>query len=153
MNRAQETSLALMIMMPLGALIPGSVAVLLVYTQGVHPIPVFMFTLAIVLGSLFWLAPAAVQKIHKSKKVVSDERDVLICKNGAVAAHIVLWLYFAIACLVAWWLVGPEGTVSVNVMPLVLIGAVTLYLLVEYLAAFIQYGRGGNENQIGTPER
>jgi hypothetical protein len=136
-----------MILMPLCALIPGSVAVLLVYTQGTRFIPLFMFTLAIVLGSLFWLLPPIVQKIHKSKKVQSDERDVLIYKSGAVAAHIVLWLYFAIACLVAWWLAGPEGTVSVNVMPLVLIGAVALYLLVEYLAAFIQYGRGGDDEQ------
>jgi archaellum biogenesis protein FlaJ (TadC family) len=121
--------------------------VLLVYTQGTHLIPLFMFTLAIVLGSLFWLLPPIVQKTHKSKKVQSDERDVLIYKNGAVAAHIVLWLYFAIVCLVAWWLVGPEGMVSVNVMPLVLIGAVALFLLVEYLAAFIQYGRGGNSDE------
>ena len=147
MNRAQEASLALMILMPLGALITGSVAVLLVYTQGTHFIPLFMFTLAIVLGSLFWLLPAFVQKIHKSKRVQSDEREVLIYKNGAVAAHIVLWLYFAIVCLVTWWLVGPEGMVSVNVMPLVLIGAVALFLLVEYLAAFIQYGRGGNSDE------
>ena len=147
MNRAQETSLALMIVMPLCALIPGSVAVLLVYTQGAHLIPLFMFTLAIVLGSLFWLLPAFVQKIHKSKRAQSDERDALIYKNGAVAAHIVLWLYFAIVCPVAWWLVGPEGMVSVNVMPLVLIGAVALFLLVEYLAAFIQYGRGGDDHE------
>jgi len=147
MNRAQETSLALMILMPLGALITGSVAVLLVYTQGTRFLPLVMFTLAIVLGSLFWLLPAFVQKIHKSKKVQADERDILIYKNGAVAAHIVLWLYFAIACLVTWWLVGPEGMVSVNVMPLVLIGAVAIFLLVEYLAAFIQYGRGGEDEQ------
>jgi len=148
MNRAQETSLALMIVMPLCALIPGSVAVLLVYTQGTRFIPLVMFTLAIVLGSLFWLAPALVQKIHKSKKVQSDERDLLIYKNGAVAAHIVLWLYFAVACLVAWWLVGPEGVVSVNVMPLVLVGAVAIFLLVEYLAAFIQYGQGSKGEQL-----
>ncbi len=147
MNRAQETSLALMIVLPLCALIPGSVAVLLIYTQGTRLVPLFMFTLTLVLGSLFWLAPAVVQKIHKSKKVLSDEREVLIYKNGAVAAHIVLWVYFAIACLVAWWFVGPEGMVSVNLMPLVLIGAVTLFLLVEYLAAFLQYGRGGDDHE------
>ncbi len=78
---------------------------------------------------------------------MSDERDLLIYKNGVVAAHIVLWLYFGVACLVAWWLAGPEGMVSVNVMPLVLIGAVTLFLLGEYLAAFIQYGRGGDDHE------
>jgi hypothetical protein len=85
-----------MIVMPLCALIPGSVAVLLVYTQGTHLIPLFMFTLAMVLGSLFWIVPAVVQKIYKSRTIISDERDLLIYKNGAVAAHIVLWLYFAI---------------------------------------------------------
>ena len=147
MNRAQEASLALMVLMPLGTLITGSVAVLLVYTQGTHLIPLFMFTLAVVLGSLFWLLPPIVQKIHKRKKVQADERDTLIYKNGAVAAHIVLWLYFAIVCLVAWWRVGPEGMVSVNVMPLVLIGAVALFLLVEYLVAFIQYGQGGEDHE------
>ena len=144
MNKSQETSLALMILMPLCALIPGSVAVLLVYTQGAHPIPLFMFTSVIVLGSLFWLVPALMQKIRRSKKVQTDERELLIHKNAIVAAHIVLWLYFAVVCLVAWWLVGPEGMISVNVMPLVLVGAVAIFLLVEYLAAFIQYGRGGD---------
>jgi hypothetical protein len=34
-----------------------------------------------------------------------------------------------------------------NVMPLVLVGAVTVFLLVEYLAAFIQYGRGGEHGR------
>jgi hypothetical protein len=43
--------------------------------------------------------------------------------------------------------VGPEGMVSVNVMPLVLVGAVAIFLLVEYLAAFIQYGRGGDDHE------
>jgi len=146
MNRAQETSLALMILMPLCALIPGSVAVLLVYTQGTHLIPLLMFAFVIVLGSLFWLLPAVVQKVHKSKKVQSDERDLLIYKNWAVAAHVVLWLYFAVICLVAWWLVGPEGVVSVNIMALVLVGAAAIFLLVEYLAAFIQYGQGGDDH-------
>jgi len=147
MNKAQETSLVLMILMPLCALIPGSVAVLLVYTQGAHLRPLLMFTLVIVLGSLFWGVPAVLQKVHKGRKVHADERDLLIHKNSVVAAHVVLWLYFAVVCLGAWWLVGPEGMVSVNVMPLVLVGAVALFVLVEYLAAFIQYGRGGDDHE------
>ena len=68
MNRAQETSLALMILMPLGALITGSVAVLLVYTQGTHFIPLFMFTLAIVLGSLFWLLPPSCRRSTRARR-------------------------------------------------------------------------------------
>jgi hypothetical protein len=143
MNKSQEISLVLMIIMPLCALIPGGVAVLLVYTEGIRFIPVFMFALAIVLGSFFWLIPAVMHKIHKPKKVQLDERDLLIHKNCVVAAHVVLWLYFLVACLAVWRLVGPQGTISVNVMPLVLVGGAAVFLLVEYLAAFIQYGRGG----------
>lgn len=147
MNKSQEMSLILMVIMPLCALIPGGVAVLLVYTEGVRLIPVFMFALAIVLGSFFWLIPAVMQKIRKPKKVQLDERDLLIHKNSVVAAHVVLWVYFLIACLAAWRLVGPQGTVSVNVMALVLVGGVAIFLLVEYLATFIQYGRGGKGEQ------
>jgi hypothetical protein len=147
MNKSQEASLALTVLMPLCALIPGSVAVLLVYTQGAHFIPLFMFALSIVLATLVWLVPVLLQKIRKGRKVYTDERDLLIYKNAVVAAHIVLWLYFLVACLAAWWLVGPEGVVSVNVMPLVLVGGVAIFLLVEYLAAFIQYGRGGDDGR------
>jgi len=147
MNKSQELSLVLMVIMPLCALIPGGVAVLLVYTEGVRFLPVFMFALAIVLGSFFWLIPAVMQKIRKPKKIQLDERDLLIHKNSVVAAHVVLWVYFLIACLAAWRLVGPQGTVSVNVMPLVLVGGVAIFLLVEYVAAFIQYGRGGKGEQ------
>ena len=122
---------------------PGLVAVLLVYTEGPRLIPSFMFTLAVVLGSFFG-CPAVMQRIRKRKKVQVDERDLLIYKNGVVAAHVVLWVYFVVVCLVAWRLVGPEGTVSVNVLPLVFVGAVAVFLLVEYVAAFVQYVRGGD---------
>ncbi len=143
MNRSQEASLALMIIMPLCALIPGSVGVLLVYTEGARFIPLLMFALTIVLGSVFWLIPAIMQKVRKSKRQQMDERDLLIYKNAVVAAHVVLWVYLLIVCLVIWRLVGSRGTVSVNVIPLVLVGGVSVFLLVEYLAAFVQYGRGG----------
>ena len=84
MNKSQEMSLVLMVIMPLCALIPGGVAVLLVYTEGIRFIPVFMFALAIVLGSFFWLIPAVMQKIRKPKKIQVDERDLLIHKNSVV---------------------------------------------------------------------
>jgi hypothetical protein len=147
MNRTQEGSLAVMILMPVAVLIVGAVGVLLVYTQGVGLRPLLLFIWAVVLGAFSWLVPMIVQRIHKGKKVQLDERDLLICKNAIVVAHTVLWLYFLAACLVSWWLVGAEGTISVNVMALVLLGGVTLFVLVQHLASFILYARGGTDHE------
>jgi hypothetical protein len=147
MNKAQESSLAVMILMPLGVLIVGSVGVLLVYTKGIHFAPLLMFIGAVVLGALFWLVPMILQRIGRGRKVKADERDLLICKNAVAIAHSVLWLYFLTACLVSWWLVGAEGMISVNVMALVLVGGVTLFVLVQHVASFIQYSRGGEDGR------
>jgi hypothetical protein len=146
MNKAQESSLAVMILMPLGVLIVGSVGVLLVYTKGVRFVPLLMFIWAVVPGAFFWLVPMILQRIGRGKKVQPDERDLLICKNAVVVAHTVLWLYFLGACLVSWWLVGAEGVISANVMALVLVGGVTLFVLVQHVASFIQYSRGAKES-------
>jgi hypothetical protein len=143
MNKEQESSLAVMILMPLSVLIVGSVGVLLVYTKGTRFAPLLMFVWAVVLGAFFWLVPMILQKIGRGKKAQPDERDLLICKNAVVVAHTAIWLYFLAACLVSWWLVGAEGVISVNIMALVLVGGVTLFVLVQHIAAFVQYGRGG----------
>jgi hydrogenase-4 membrane subunit HyfE len=147
MNKAREGSLAMMILMPLAVLIVGSVGVLLVYTKGMQLAPLLLFIWAIILGSFFWLVPIILQKIGRAKKVQPDERDLLICKNAVVVAHTGLWLYFLTACLVSWRLVGPEGMISVNVMALVLVGGVTLFVLVQHLASFLQYRRGGEDGR------
>jgi hydrogenase-4 membrane subunit HyfE len=150
MNKARESSLAVMILMPLAVFIVGSVGVLLVYTKGPRLAPLLLFIWAVVIGAFFWLVPMILQRTGRGKKIQLDERDLLICKNAVVIAHTVLWLYFLAACLVSWWLVGPEGLISVNVMALVLVGGVTLFVLVQHLAAFIQYGRGDEETEKGT---
>lgn len=147
MNKEQEGSLAVMILMPLGVLIVGSAGVLLVYTKGTRFVPLLMFIWAIALGAFFWLVPMILQRIGRGKKVHLDERDLLICKNAVAIAHSVLWLYFLGVCLASWWLVGPEGMISVNIMALVLVGGVTLFVLVQHVASFIQYGRGGEDGR------
>jgi hypothetical protein len=146
MNKAQASSLAMMILMPLSVLIVGSVGVLLVYTIGTRFVPLLMFIWAVALGAFFWVVPMIVRRIGRGTKVQADERDLLICKNAVAIAHSVLWLYFLAACLVSWRLVGAEGMIFVNIMALVLVGGVTLFVLVQHLAAFIQYNRGGQES-------
>ncbi len=129
-------------------LIPGVVAVFIVYDQGVSFIPVFMFAGIVIWFGLFWLFPFTFGKLGKGKKKVSfDERDQLIHKKSVMVAYVVLWLYFVAACVIAWCIVGPHGSISVNVMPLTLIGGLVIFTFVQGRASLIQYGRGGKDGE------
>ena len=122
-------------------LIPGTVAVFIAYDRGISFVPVFMFAGIVIWGGLFWLFPFIHNKFRKGKKVDFDERDQLIHKKSVMVAYIVLWLYFVAACVTAWCIVGPHGSISVNVMPLTLLGGLVIFTTVQGLASLIQYGR------------
>lgn len=123
-------------------LIPGGVAVFIVYDQGVSFAPVFMFAGIVIWFGLFWLFPFIEKKVRKGQKKVSfDERDQLIHKKSVMAGYVVLWLYFVAVCVVAWYIVGPRGSISVNVMPMTLLGGLVVFTFAQGLASVIQYGR------------
>jgi len=123
-------------------LIPGVVAVFIVYDKGISFAPVFMFAGIVIWGGLFWLFPFIEKKVRKDKKKISfDERDQLIHKKAVMVGYVALWLYFVAACVIAWCIVGPHGSISVNVMPLTLLGGLLIFTTVQGLASLIQYGR------------
>ena len=123
-------------------LIPGGVAVFIVYDRGISFAPVFMFAVIVIWFGLFWLFPFTFGKLGKGKKKVTfDERDQLIHKKSVMAGYVVLWIYFVAACVIAWCIVGPHGSISVNVMPLTLLGGLVIFTLVQGLASLIQYGQ------------
>ena len=129
-------------------LIPGGVAVFIAYDRGISFAPVFMFTGIVIWFGLFWLFPFIEKKFHKGQnKVTFDERDQLIHKKAVMAAYVVLWLYFVAVCVIAWCIVGPHGSISVNVLPLTLLGGLVIFTLVQGVASLIQYGRGGKDNE------
>ena len=76
-----------------------------------------------------------------------DERGVMILKNALLAAHTVSWFYFLAACLVAWWIVGPTGSVSVNVIPLIFVGWVVVFQFALVLGSALQDRLGGHHGQ------
>jgi hypothetical protein len=129
-------------------LIPGVVAVFIAYDRGISFAPVFMFAGIVIWGGLFWLFPFIEKKVRKGQnKVTFDERDQLIHKKGVMAGYVVLWLYFVAACVIAWCVVGPHGSISVNVMPLTLLGGLVIFTFVQGLTSLIQYGRGGKDGE------
>ena len=127
-------------------LIPGGVAVFIAYDRGISFAPVLMFASIVIWGGLFWLFPFIQVKFRKDKqKICFDERDQLIHKRAVMVAYAVLWIYFVAACVIAWCIVGPHGSVSVNVMPLTLLGGLIIFTSVQGLASVVQYGRGGKD--------
>jgi len=129
-------------------LIPGVVAVFIIYDKGVSFVPVFMFAGIVIWGGLFWLFPFICGKLGKGqKKVTFDERDQLIHKKAVMAGYVVLWIYFVAACVIVWCIVGPHGSISVNVMPLTLLGGLVIFTFVQGVASVIQYGRGSKDGE------
>ena len=123
-------------------LIPGGVAIFIAYDRGISFAPVLMFTGTVIWAGLFWLCPFTFGKLGKAKKKVTfDERDQLIQKKSVMTAYVVLWLYFVAASVTAWCLVGPQGSISVNVMPLTLLGGLVIFTFTQGLTSTILYGR------------
>lgn len=80
-------------------------------------------------------------------KVSFDERDELINYRAVLAAYSVFWLVFTAACMIPWFIIGPSGSISVNVLPIMLFGIGITLMLVHSLVILVQYGRGGKDGE------
>jgi hypothetical protein len=145
MNKLQEEAwITLLLCIPV-FLICGGLAVGLAYVEAVPFIRLLVeFAFFAIFGGFIWLSPFISGKIRKGKKKVSfDERDQSIHKRAVMTAYVVLWLYFVAACVIPWWLAGPHGSVSANILPFILIGGLVSFTLVRSVTTLILYGWGG----------
>ena len=147
MTSKEEAWIGLFLGVPI-LIIPSVVVVFIAYDQGLSFAPLLMFTGTVLWGGLLWLLPYIQRKFRKDeKKIIFDERDQLIHKKVVMVSYVVLWIYFVAACVITWCIVGPNGSISVNVMPLTLIGGLVLFDCVQSLATLIQSGRGGGRHE------
>ncbi len=124
-------------------LIFGQLPVLLIYVEGPSFLHLFSFACSTIIGGLSWLFLFLFNKSRKRTGTTKfDERDQLILIRATLAAYVVLWLYFIAACIYAWLSAAPERSVSVNLMPMVIVGGIVMFLVVQSIATLIQYGRG-----------
>ena len=123
-------------------LIFGQLPILLVYLEGPSFLHLFSFACSTIVGGLLWLFLFFFNKSRKRKGTTEfDERDQLILIRATLAAYVVLWLYFIVACIYAWLSAAPERSISVNVMPMAIVGGIAVFLIVQSIATLIQYGR------------
>jgi hypothetical protein len=148
MNKIQRGAwMSLLFIAPLW-LIFGQLPVLIIYLQGPSFIHLFSFACGTTIGGLTWLLVLFSDRIFKKKtKIEFDERDKLILIRSALVAYVVLWLYFVAACIFAWLYVAPKCYISINVMPMVVIGGIVVFHVVQGATTLILYGWGGKNGE------
>ncbi len=119
-------------------LIMGFAVTVAIYTEGICFKSMLM--LAVWLASMvyLWSLPSILQRIGKKSEILRDERDIIIFKNATLTANAVSWLYFLSACLIIWRFVGANGSVSVNVLPLIFVGGIVIFHLALVFSSLIQ---------------
>ena len=144
MNKVQrETWIALLLIVPVWA-ICGQLPVLLIYLEGPSFLHLFSFACATIIGGLSWLLLLFFNRKWKRKaKIEFDERDKLILIRSTLAGYVVLWIYFIAACIYVWLTAPPDRSISVNVMPIVIVEGIAVFIFVQSVTTLIQYGRVG----------
>ena len=145
MNKVQrETWIMLLLVVPMWA-ICGQLPILLIYVEGPKFLHLFTFACATMIGGLSWLLVLFFNRKWKRKaKIEFDERDKSILIRSTLAGYVVLWVYFITACIYVWLTTAPERSISVNVMPIVIIEGIAVFIFVQSITTLIQYGRVGN---------
>ena len=138
MKKSQEALFGLLFML-IYPLISGFSVAVAIYMNGVCFKTLVMSGAWLASLCILWCLPTILQKISKKKKVLRDERDILIFKNAALTAHAVSWLYFLSACLLIGWNAGADGTVSVNTLPLIFFGGIIIFqIALVFSSLFIE---------------
>ena len=150
MNRAQKIAWSCLITVSI-SLILGIIAVVIFYLIFGMPKALWGFVLmSIGLPGVFGIMGigglgALSQLIFKKGqgKVRFDERDQLFYMRAWFLGYSASYLFFVIVCMTTWFIYGPKGTISVNVLPLTVIGGFMALMLVHSIAILAQYGWTG----------
>ena len=76
----------------------------------------------------------------KNGDVPFDERDRLFHQRAWFAGYCASYLFFVVIGMTTWFMHGPDGTISVNVLPLTIIGGAMALALAHSVAILEQYG-------------
>ena len=74
-------------------------------------------------------------------KITCDERDTLINRRAAIAAFGIAYLVTGAACMLPFFIMGPQATISVTWLPNIFLAAGLTVFFVHSVAILIQYGR------------
>ena len=94
---------------------------------------------------LMGLSPILFRK--KDKPVDFDERDRLIGIRAGWVGFGASYMFYLIVCMVTWGIVGINGHVSAQVLPMMVVGGMIIMMLGQSIATLIGYGLGGKNHE------
>jgi hypothetical protein len=141
MKRAHEELFGLLFGLTFPVIAGFGVAVS-IYVDGICSKSLIMLFGWLAATGFYWSLPVILQRIAGRKTVLRDERDVAIWKRSALTAHAASWLYFFAACVVALWIAGADGAISVNALPLTFVGGIVVFQVALVLSSYLQERTG-----------
>ena len=145
MNRIQKMAWWMAICISAGV-IPAAIAIAVLFFIIGLPWSIARSGLAFIgIAGLGGLAPLIFKK--DKGKVTCDERDQLINNRAAVAGFCAAFLVTGLACMLPFFVLGPEATISVEWLPNIFGAAGLTTFFVHSVAILVQYGwRNRKEN-------
>lgn len=135
MNRAQKIAWSYLVFISLGLL--ASVAFIIVlYPKLGMPGALRGFGCT----GLGGLGALSALVFRKDGKVLFDERDRLFHQRAWFVGYCASYLFFVVIGMATWFMYGPDGTISVNVLPLTVVGGMMALTLAHSVAILEQYG-------------
>jgi predicted membrane channel-forming protein YqfA (hemolysin III family) len=137
MNRAQKIAWSLVIAISLGFVV-SCIAVAILYAKVGMPKALLGFG-SMGIAGLGAFSPLIFKK--DKGKVTFDERDRLIKRNAALAGFGASYLFMGAACMIPFYVLGPNGVISVRWLPYIFVGAAISSFFVHSVTILAQYGR------------
>lgn len=81
----------------------------------------------------------------KAGEIVYDERDEMVKKKAVVTAYTVFWIAFVLGCIIPLFILGPNSTIHISVLPWMVFCAAVIVRVVWSIAILVQYGWGGKD--------
>lgn len=136
MNRAQKMALT-MVITTLSAFLLSCIAVAILYVKVGMPRALLGFLL-MCLSGLAGFSPLIFKK--DKGKVILDERDRLIKERAGLGGFTAAFLFVGMACMIPFFILGPDRAISVTWLPNIFIGAGISHAFVYSLVILEQYG-------------
>ncbi len=143
MNRAQKIAWSFIIVISSSLILSGTAITVLYLKFGMPRALAGLGFMGI--SGLAGLAPLIFRKDKGA--VQCDERDILINRVAALAGFGVSYLVVGLICMIPFFVLGPNTTISVAWLPAIFGAAGITMFFVHSVAILIGYGRGGKGNE------
>ena len=146
MNREQKMAWFTLVMLGL-ALVLSLTAVSVLYFGFGWPLRRAAAGFAFI-GVMAFVALAPLIFRKDKQEVQLDERDLLIKRKAMLAAYWTFWPLFVLAAMAPFFILGPDGKVSVLYLAWMVFGGMFYVTLIQAIATLQEYGWGGKGEKL-----